>query len=109
MTVIHPNLEAVEAKMSATDVSVFYGDKKAIDNVSIAIPSKYVTAFIGPSGCGKSTFLRTLNRMNDTIPSARVEGRIELVDVEYSDDFEALPVTPIVIHKLERQSETRDQ
>ena len=64
--------------MSATDVSVFYGDKKAIDNVSIAIPSKYVTAFIGPSGCGKSTFLRTLNRMNDTIPSARVEGRIEL-------------------------------
>ena len=78
MTVIHPNLEAVEAKMSATDVSVFYGDKKAIDNVSIAIPSKYVTAFIGPSGCGKSTFLRTLNRMNDTIPSARVEGRIEL-------------------------------
>ena len=44
MTVIHPNLEAVEAKMSATDVSVFYGDKKAIDNVSIAIPSKYVTA-----------------------------------------------------------------
>ena len=78
MTIIHPNLEAVEAKMSATDVSVFYGDKKAIDNVSIAIPSKYVTAFIGPSGCGKSTFLRTLNRMNDTIPSARVEGRIEL-------------------------------
>lgn len=78
MTVIHPNLEAVEAKMSATDVSVFYGDKKAIDNVSIAIPSKYVTAFIGPSGCGKSTFLRTLNRMNDTIPSARVEGKIEL-------------------------------
>jgi len=78
VTVIHPNLEAVEAKMSATDVSVFYGDKKAIDNVSIAIPSKYVTAFIGPSGCGKSTFLRTLNRMNDTIPSARVEGKIEL-------------------------------
>ena len=78
MTVIQPNLEAVEAKMSATDVSVFYGDKKAIDNVSIAIPSKYVTAFIGPSGCGKSTFLRTLNRMNDTIPSARVEGKIEL-------------------------------
>ena len=64
--------------MNATGVSVYYGDKKAIDNVSIAIPSKYVTAFIGPSGCGKSTFLRTLNRMNDTIPSARVEGTIEL-------------------------------
>ncbi|WP_324827861.1 phosphate ABC transporter ATP-binding protein PstB [Qipengyuania zhejiangensis] len=64
--------------MSARDVSVFYGDKKAIDEVSIDIPTKYVTAFIGPSGCGKSTFLRTLNRMNDTIPSARVEGVITL-------------------------------
>ncbi|MDG5749496.1 MULTISPECIES: phosphate ABC transporter ATP-binding protein PstB [Qipengyuania] len=64
--------------MSARDVSVFYGDKKAIDEVSIEIPTKYVTAFIGPSGCGKSTFLRTLNRMNDTIPSARVEGEITL-------------------------------
>ncbi|SMQ74360.1 phosphate ABC transporter ATP-binding protein, PhoT family [Altererythrobacter xiamenensis] len=78
MTVVHPNLEQTKAKMRATDVSVYYGDKKAIDNVSIDIPEKYVTAFIGPSGCGKSTFLRTLNRMNDTIPIARVEGTIEL-------------------------------
>ncbi len=78
MTVVHENLEATDAKMSARDVSVFYGDKKAIDEVSIEIPTKYVTAFIGPSGCGKSTFLRTLNRMNDTIPSARVEGDITL-------------------------------
>ncbi|MGB7374714.1 phosphate ABC transporter ATP-binding protein PstB [Pontixanthobacter sp.] len=64
--------------MNASDVSVYYGDKMAIDNVSIEIPTKYVTAFIGPSGCGKSTFLRTMNRMNDTIPSARVEGTITL-------------------------------
>ncbi|MDZ4307960.1 phosphate ABC transporter ATP-binding protein PstB [Allopontixanthobacter sp.] len=78
VTVVHPNLEETDAKMSARDVSVFYGDKKAIDEVSIDIPTKYVTAFIGPSGCGKSTFLRTLNRMNDTIPSARVEGSITL-------------------------------
>ncbi|RXZ66250.1 phosphate ABC transporter ATP-binding protein [Pelagerythrobacter rhizovicinus] len=78
MTVIHPNLDDTEAKMSARDVSVYYGDKMAIDHVSIDIPTKYVTAFIGPSGCGKSTFLRTLNRMNDTIPSARVEGEIVL-------------------------------
>ena len=78
VTVTHPNLEIVEPKMSAKGVSVYYGDKRAIDDVSIDIPSKYVTAFIGPSGCGKSTFLRTLNRMNDTIPSARVEGTIEL-------------------------------
>ncbi len=68
MTVVHDNLEKTEAKMSANAVSVFYGDKKAIDEVSIDIPTEYVTAFIGPSGCGKSTFLRTVNRMNDTIP-----------------------------------------
>jgi len=78
VTVVHPNLELADAKMRARDVSVYYGDKKAIDDVSIDIPSQYVTAFIGPSGCGKSTFLRTLNRMNDTIPSARVEGEIVL-------------------------------
>lgn len=78
MTKIHPNLEAVDPKMNAEGVSVYYGDKQAIKNVSIGIPAKYVTAFIGPSGCGKSTFLRALNRMNDTIPTARVEGEIEL-------------------------------
>ncbi|MGV3554088.1 MAG: phosphate ABC transporter ATP-binding protein PstB [Croceibacterium sp.] len=64
--------------MRTRDVSIFYGDKKAIDDVSIDIQTEFVTAFIGPSGCGKSTFLRSLNRMNDTIASARVEGRIEL-------------------------------
>jgi phosphate transport system ATP-binding protein len=65
-------------KMTARDVNVFYGGKKAIDAVSIDISQEHVTAFIGPSGCGKSTFLRTLNRMNDTIANARVEGAIEL-------------------------------
>ena len=65
-------------KMTAHGVSVFYGDKKAIDDVSIDVDQENVTAFIGPSGCGKSTFLRTLNRMNDTIASARVEGAIAL-------------------------------
>jgi phosphate transport system ATP-binding protein len=65
-------------KMSANGVSVFYGDKQALKDVSINIHDDRVTAFIGPSGCGKSTFLRCLNRMNDTIPSARVTGCIEL-------------------------------
>jgi len=65
-------------RISARNVNVFYGTKQAIDDVSIDIPSDYVTAFIGPSGCGKSTFLRTLNRMNDTIPGCRVEGEITL-------------------------------
>ncbi len=65
-------------KMTARDVSVFYGEKQAIDHVSIDIATEHVTAFIGPSGCGKSTFLRALNRMNDTIPGCRVEGEIML-------------------------------
>lgn len=65
-------------KMSARDVNVFYGEKQAINGVSITIDMDNVVAFIGPSGCGKSTFLRTLNRMNDTIASARVEGDITL-------------------------------
>jgi phosphate transport system ATP-binding protein len=65
-------------KMTARDVSIYYGAKKAIDEVSIDIATDHVTAFIGPSGCGKSTFLRALNRMNDTIASCRVEGDIEL-------------------------------
>jgi phosphate transport system ATP-binding protein len=65
-------------KMTARNVNIYYGQKKAIDDVSIELPTEYVTAFIGPSGCGKSTFLRALNRMNDTIPSCRVYGDIEL-------------------------------
>ena len=65
-------------KMSARGVSVFYGDKQALKDVSIDIHEDRVTAFIGPSGCGKSTFLRCLDRMNDTIPTARVIGKIEL-------------------------------
>jgi phosphate transport system ATP-binding protein len=64
--------------MTARNVNIFYGQKKAIDDVSIDIPTEDVTAFIGPSGCGKSTFLRALNRMNDTIASCRVQGDIEL-------------------------------
>jgi phosphate transport system ATP-binding protein len=69
-----------EPKMRADKVSVFYGDKQALSDVSINIYDDLVTAFIGPSGCGKSTFLRCLNRMNDTIPTARVTGRITLDD-----------------------------
>jgi phosphate transport system ATP-binding protein len=65
-------------KMSAHDVHVYYGKTHAIKGVSIDVDMDDVTAFIGPSGCGKSTFLRTLNRMNDTVASARVEGDIRL-------------------------------
>ena len=66
------------AKMTARHVNVSYGAKQAIRDVSIDIAQDKVVAFIGPSGCGKSTFLRTLNRMNDTVASARVEGDIRL-------------------------------
>jgi phosphate transport system ATP-binding protein len=60
-------------------LNFYYGAKRALDNITIGIPAKLVTAFIGPSGCGKSTFLRTLNRMNDIIPGTRVEGKV-LID-----------------------------
>ena len=65
-------------KLTARNVDVHYGAKQAIDDVSIDIDNGIVTAFIGPSGCGKSTFLRCFNRMNDTIPIARVTGDIML-------------------------------
>ena len=59
-------------------LNFFYGSKKALENISIAIRRNLVTAFIGPSGCGKSTFLRTLNRMNDIIPGTRVDGEVKI-------------------------------
>jgi phosphate transport system ATP-binding protein len=63
-------------KIRAEKVNVYYGDKQALKDVSVAIPERGVMAFIGPSGCGKTTFLRCINRMNDTIPIAKVTGRI---------------------------------
>ena len=67
-----------EVKISARKVQVYYGENHAIKDVDVDIEDKTVTAFIGPSGCGKSTFLRCINRMNDTIDVARVEGEIKL-------------------------------
>lgn len=63
---------------STKQLNVFYGDFQALKDISIDIPEKQITALIGPSGCGKSTFLKTLNRMNDLIPSCRIEGEILL-------------------------------
>ena len=80
-----------EIKISAKGVQVFYADKHAIKNVDVEIQDKTVTAFIGPSGCGKSTFLRSLNRMNDTINTCRVEGEI-LLDGQNIYDAEVDPV-----------------
>jgi phosphate transport system ATP-binding protein len=76
-----------EPKLSVEDLDVYYGDEQALQSVSMDIPEKSVTALIGPSGCGKSTFLRSLNRMNDRISEARVEGSVELDGMEiYRDD-----------------------
>lgn len=80
-------------KVAARDVSVFYGDKQALFDVSLDIPDKSVTAFIGPSGCGKSTFLRCINRMNDTIPAAKVTGGI-LIDGE---DVNTRAIDPVLL------------
>jgi len=75
------------------NVNVFYGDKQAINDISLDIMPKTITAFIGPSGCGKSTFLRTLNRMNDTIDGCRVEGEILIDDTNiYHPDIDVVPL-----------------
>ena len=65
--------------IEVNDLNVYYSDFLAVEGVSIEIKPNTVTAFIGPSGCGKSTFLRTLNRMHEVIPGARVEGEV-LID-----------------------------
>ncbi len=65
-------------KIKAQELTFYYGAKRALEAISIAIQTNLVTAFIGPSGCGKSTFLRTLNRMNDIIPGTRIEGTIQI-------------------------------
>lgn len=64
--------------ISTKDVNLYYGEKHALKQISMEIEDNSVTALIGPSGCGKSTFLRTLNRMNDLIPSARIDGEIAI-------------------------------
>ncbi|WP_237152993.1 phosphate ABC transporter ATP-binding protein PstB [Oryzibacter oryziterrae] len=77
-TIRTPDASPRPTKIHADGVKVIYGTKQALHGVSIDIGEKSVTAFIGPSGCGKSTFLRCINRMNDTIVGARVEGKITL-------------------------------
>ncbi len=72
----HEITEELDIAVELRDVSAFYGSFQAVDRISLPIPKNRVTALIGPSGCGKSTLLRCLNRMNDLIPGARVEGEI---------------------------------
>ena len=73
----HDFTEEVEMALELRDVSAYYGSFQAIDRITLPVPRNRVTALIGPSGCGKSTLLRCFNRMNDLIPGARTEGRID--------------------------------
>src|SRR5262245_46228437 len=66
------------AKMDVANLSFYYGARRVLEGISVKIRPNEVTAVIGPSGCGKSTFVRTLNRMNDIVPGARVEGSVTL-------------------------------
>ena len=71
----------MQNKISVKDLNFYYGKAQALHGISLEVPERQVVAFIGPSGCGKSTFLRTLNRMNDTIPGIRVDGEV-IIDGE---------------------------
>ncbi len=80
----------MDMKFSTKNVNVYYGNAHAIKNVSLDIPDRSVMAMIGPSGCGKSTYLRCLNRMNDTIPIARVDGDIRLDGQDVHSDIDVV-------------------
>ncbi len=69
-------------KISAANLNFYYGSNRALTDVSLGVEENRVTALIGPSGCGKSTFLRTLNRMNETIPGTRLEGTVKLDEID---------------------------
>jgi phosphate transport system ATP-binding protein len=77
------------------DVAVFYGDHRAVTDITLELRQRHITALIGPSGCGKSTFIRCLNRMNDLIPSARVEGEVVYHDQDLYDDR----IDPVQVRK----------
>lgn len=83
-------------QIQVSGLDAYYGSHKAIEDVSMTIEPRSITAFIGPSGCGKSTFLRTLNRMHEVIPGARVDGKV-LLDGE---DLYAGTVEPVSVRRM---------
>jgi phosphate transport system ATP-binding protein len=99
----HVSSDAKEAESAAEQstafgverLSLFYGEKKAIEDVTLSIPSKKITAIIGPSGCGKSSLLRSLNRMHELVPNTRIEGKV----LFRGEDIYAPPVDPVAIRR----------
>jgi phosphate transport system ATP-binding protein len=85
----------VATSIDVSDLDIYYGSFLAVQGVSILIPARSVTAFIGPSGCGKSTFIRSLNRMHEVIPGARVEGKI-MID---GQDLYGADVDPVSVRR----------
>ena len=88
-----PTASERETVFEARDLAVFYGRQRAIDGVNLDIYQRLITAIIGPSGCGKSTFLRTLNRMNDLVPSASLSGELRYRGIDlYGPGVDAVEV-----------------
>ncbi|MEQ4302560.1 phosphate ABC transporter ATP-binding protein PstB [Plantactinospora sp. B6F1] len=84
-------------RIDATGVTAYYGSFKAIEEIDLTVEPKTVTALIGPSGCGKSTFLRTINRMHEVLPGARVDGRLALDDQDiYERDVDVTAVRRMI-------------
>src|ERR671920_775743 len=84
-------------RIEASNVSSYYGSFKAIDNISMTVEPKTITALIGPSGCGKSTVLRSINRMHEVLPNARVEGRLTIDDQNiYDKDVDVTAVRRMI-------------
>jgi phosphate transport system ATP-binding protein len=84
-------------RIEISGLNAYYGKTRAIEDISMTIEPRSVTAFIGPSGCGKSTFLRTLNRMHEVIPGARVEGKVLLDDLDlYGSDIDPVAVRRVI-------------
>src|SRR5438477_1639525 len=92
-----PSIEpAPPLTFAVKNLSIWYGEKRAIDNVTLDVASNAVTAIIGPSGCGKSTFLRALNRMHELTPKTRMDGTVLL----HGDDLHSKTIDPAIVRRL---------
>ena len=90
-----PDVEEMPLTFEIRNLSIWYGEKRAIDGVSMDVPSNAVTSIIGPSGCGKSTFLRSLNRMHELVPRTRLEGTVLLL----GKNLYAAEVDPAIVRR----------